>query len=1115
MLKDLGYTENYIETKRSISEKRIGKGKRQRSYKPDYIIYLDKEHKKPVLIIDAKAPNKDAEEGLSDSQLYVSIIRRKIDSPKPDQYCIGTNGLRLIVKYYDSDKTEHQLLFTDFQDNNPKYRSLKEHLSHKSLTIRPKFKVEPFEFKKPEIRDIIGIFEACHKLIWKTEKRSPSSAFYEFAKIMFVKLNEDKKLRLKEELRKKIEAQQSLPKDEVIFSIHWVGREERTDPNPVDSILFKNLRGYLEAEIAYRRKKRIFDEDEHIDLDPSTIKEVVKLLEHFDLFGIDEDLNGRLFETFLSATMRGKELGQFFTPRSVVQFMTELADLKANKDHIDKVLDACCGTGGFLIEAMADISNKIYSNPSLSSREKEELVDVIRNECLYGIDAGKSPPIARIARINMFLHGDGGSRIYFADSLDKEMLIELGIDEELRREREELQNKLITEGLKFDVVLTNPPFAMTYEEKNPKEKRILEQYVLAYKKKGETKELRSSLRSNVMFIERYYEFLKPHGKLLTLIDESILNTRSKKRIRDFIQEKFLVKAVISLPRNTFVNAESAMKTSILYLVKKEAEDEEQPATFMAISKNIGHNDMGRPTPDENDLPLILDAFRKFERGEIQPQPIPKGNPDDFAQISLLTDESVFTFNIKLTKDLRRLDCEYNHPRHLWLKREMDRMKNPSLELRKLGDLVDPKRGKSSRVYVTEGFSIIKIINLTGHGLDWNTDFVSSNFFYDNEEYHLKKYDVLVCCTGIGSLGKVDILETETQCMTVPENTFLRMEDSLLAYYLLYFLRSKFGQTQIERLASGGTGQTHLYPDDLREIKILKPKSREKIQEIVETIQGQEKEANVKLEEALRIVEQYDRVLLNELGVTFTEEPVISYFSVLMDKFENKTNRMDAHFFDPKYYEAMEILNKLPKKEGIKVSSLGKLLSDSETNLTGGATPRGAVYPLEGIPFIRVQNVGKGRIDVEGAKRIERRIHDGLLKRSKLKPMDVLLTITGTYGVSAVVPQNLGEANINQHNVKIEVNQDEIDPYYLSCFLNSEICKRQMDRAVTGGTRPALDYPAIRALTIVYPEGLAEQRRIALHVDDLLKMMTQKQDEYNNFIEKTYSTFTEMLNRIAD
>jgi len=617
LLKDLGFTQDYLETKQSIPEKSIGKGKKRRDYRPDYIAYLDKEHKRPVLLIDAKSPSKPVEEGLSDAQFYAAVLRRKLVTPKPDQFCIGTNGLRLVVKHYDSDDVEHELSFQNFQDCDKKYEALKSNLSQKVLTQRIKPQVTHFEFQKPDIKDIIGIFEACHKLIWKTEKRSPSSAFYEFAKIMFIKLNEDKKLRQREETRKRIESEQPLPKDAIIFSSHWIEMEERTDANPINSILFKNLRDYLEAEIAYRRKKRIFDKDEDIDLEPSTIKEVVKLLEHFDLHGIDEDLNGRLFETFLTATVRGREMGQFFTPRTVVKFMTELADLKASRDHNDKVLDACCGTGGFLIEAMADLSNKIYKHPSLSSLEKEQFIDFIRNDCLYGIDAGKSPPIARIARINMFLHGDGGSRIYFADSLDKELLIEKGINDELRRERKELRDTLIKKGQKFDAILTNPPFAMKYEKKNPKEKRILENYELAYKREKK-RELRSSLSSNIMFLERYYELLKPHAKFLTVIDESILNTDSKKGIRDWIKEKFLVKAIISLPKNTFVNAESGMKTSVLYLMKKESESEQQPFTFMAISNNVGHNDVGKPTPELNDLPIILEEFRRFENGNFRP-----------------------------------------------------------------------------------------------------------------------------------------------------------------------------------------------------------------------------------------------------------------------------------------------------------------------------------------------------------------------------------------------------------------------------------------------------------------------------------------------------------------
>ena len=66
----------------------------------------------------------------------------------------------------------------------------------------------------------------------------------------------------------------------------------------------------MERDIARGTRKWIFDAGSQINLKPETIQRVVKKLEKLFLFGID--LNGRLFETFLNATMRGKDLGQFF-----------------------------------------------------------------------------------------------------------------------------------------------------------------------------------------------------------------------------------------------------------------------------------------------------------------------------------------------------------------------------------------------------------------------------------------------------------------------------------------------------------------------------------------------------------------------------------------------------------------------------------------------------------------------------------------------------------------------------------------------------------------------------------------------------------------------------------
>jgi type I restriction enzyme M protein len=340
------------------------------------------------------------------------------------------------------------------------------------------------------------------------------------------------------------------------------------------------------------------------------------MIESFNLRSVEDDINGKVFEAFLEASVRGKELGQFFTPRSVVKFMTKLAGLRITKDsdtdkyRPDSVLDGSCGTGGFLIFALSDLFYKA-DEKNLTSDELSELKKRIRANSLFGIDASEDD-IVPITRMNMYLHGDGGSHIFLADTLDKELFTEPGTDIEHKSELQELKKLLAR--MPFDVVLTNPPFSMKYEHSKPDEKRILEQYALA----SLGGNLAKSLKSNIMFIERYHDILKPGGKLLTVIDESVLNTEGQGKVmqkfRRWLRDRFIVRAIVSLPKNAFVNADAGVKTSVLYLTKKSSPDERRPKVFMAISNDIGHNDAGRITSEWGDLKSILDFFKNFEDG---------------------------------------------------------------------------------------------------------------------------------------------------------------------------------------------------------------------------------------------------------------------------------------------------------------------------------------------------------------------------------------------------------------------------------------------------------------------------------------------------------------------
>ena len=566
LLEFLEYTPSYLRTKAVLSRASIGKGSSRKTYVPDYLGYTTRRLDKPVLVVDAKHPNEPAEQGVVDAQLYASVLRRNIKDPKPDQFCIGCNGNRLLVRHYDSNVTLHSLDFDDIQDGNSRFSDLVASLSRSVLSRPPRPTVtRDFDYRSVKPAELPAIFEACHRSIWKGEKRSPASAFYEFAKVMFVKIDEDRRLREKLAALGIDWSDGKVPTRLVRFSTHWIDDMSQTTESPLDTILFAELTKQLENEIARGRKKRIFDEGERIELSPDTIRDTVEFLENLDLFSVDEDLNGRLFETFLTATMRGSALGQFFTPRSVVKFMVQLASLTATRQNMERVLDGCCGSGGFLIEAMASMSLALTNNKSLTTLERSALMKRLRTESLWGIDAGKDPEMARIARLNMLLHKDGGSRIYFADALDKNLHADRGLPLPTQMEIEELRRDLVDKGLKFSCVLTNPPFAMTYERKKPRELKVLQDYSLSLNQAGKP---RAKLKSAVMFLERYWDLLSNDGRLLTVMDESVLNTIRNRPFREYLLRKFIIRVVISLPKNTFVKAQGSVKTSVLYLRKK-------------------------------------------------------------------------------------------------------------------------------------------------------------------------------------------------------------------------------------------------------------------------------------------------------------------------------------------------------------------------------------------------------------------------------------------------------------------------------------------------------------------------------------------------------------------
>ncbi len=175
------------------------------------------------------------------------------------------------------------------------------------------------------------------------------------------------------------------------------------------------------------------------------------------------------------------------------------------------------------------------------------------------------------------------------------------------------------------------------------------------------------------------------------------------------------------------------------------------------------------------------------------------------------------------------------------------------------------------------------------------------------------------------------------------------------------------------------------------------------------------------------------------------------------------------------------------------------------DISSGITPKvdeDHYTDSSGIPFLRVQNVKSQGIDLDDVKFIKTEVHEGILKHSQLKKNDLVLTITGRIGSVAVVPDNF-EGNINQHSVRFQLKPRianlTINPHYVAVFLNSAFGRSLSIREVTGGTRPALDYKAVKSLQIILPLPNL-QNHIVSRIRSAYAQKKQMEQEANDLLD---------------
>ena len=179
------------------------------------------------------------------------------------------------------------------------------------------------------------------------------------------------------------------------------------------------------------------------------------------------------------------------------------------------------------------------------------------------------------------------------------------------------------------------------------------------------------------------------------------------------------------------------------------------------------------------------------------------------------------------------------------------------------------------------------------------------------------------------------------------------------------------------------------------------------------------------------------------------------------------------------------------------------LESLSTAITKGTTPRGGnvAYLDKGIGFLRAENVaGLDRIDKSDLKYINEETHIGYLSRSILQANDVLITIAGTLGRTALVRRKDLPLNANQAVSMIRlVDVNKSDSKYIIYALNSAYIQKALTNQKKVTAIPNLTLETIQKCCIPLPP-LAEQKRIVAQIEELLPYLDRYEKAWNRLEE---------------
>jgi type I restriction-modification system DNA methylase subunit len=347
-------------------------------------------------------------------------------------------------------------------------------------------------------------------------------------------------------------------------------REMVEEPSNLLNIAFKEISKGFEALY----KSPLFDSInfEDIEWSKNTINFVLDKLGEQDFSNISKDILGKAYEQHISREER-KELGQFYTPDFVIDYILDRVPISPDKT----ILDPACGSGGFLIRAY-DRLRRQY----LDEGWAEELIHhQILNKNIFGIDI--NPFATQLTVMNLYLkdltHPTGEVNIVEGDTLEKlEEKFDLKIYEVknplsyVTKTDKKLTYALLLQNRPFDIVISNPPY-ISFGTRGTLHANEVKKGYFEFLKKNYPNSAEYKLSIYSIFLDRGIELLKDSGTLGFIVPDSFLLGKYYFKIRRRILDSCAIQEICLFQKDFW--KQGIVGLPVIIILRKERDKEKR------------------------------------------------------------------------------------------------------------------------------------------------------------------------------------------------------------------------------------------------------------------------------------------------------------------------------------------------------------------------------------------------------------------------------------------------------------------------------------------------------------------------------------------------------------